>query len=267
MRRLESFDWWPELIEEKDLLSLRELASKYGVTPGAISAALKREGISRRAAPPGPRGSRDGDDGLPPEKGSGSTSVDNSSGGKRRIVRPERNDTGGRPGSKDDLILQHIDKVSTRPDRDIAESIGVSVRTLASFRARHNIAPYKGPRTSRKAGGRRSKIDPHRDILGTVPDRVVAEKAGVTLNAVRNYRVKHGIPAAAGPGRPKGSTNRKRVEASVPVVRSGSSAFLVKFDSDEKRIVVADNLGEAFSLASESNLGTVLGAEFIALAI
>lgn len=263
MRRLESFDWWPDLIEEKDKLSLRELASKYGVTPGAISAALKREGISRRAAPPGPRGSRDGDDSLPPEKGAGS-----SNGGERRIVRPDRTtETGGRPGSKDDLILQHIDKVSTRPDRDIAEEIGVSVRTLASFRARHKIAPYKGPRTSRKAGGRRSKIDPHRDILGTVPDRVVAEKAGVTLNAVRNYRVKHGIPAAAGPGRPKGSTNRKRLTTNTSGGRSGGSAFMVKFDNDEKRIVIADNLGEAFARASESNLGAVLGAEFIALAI
>lgn len=262
MRRLESFDWWPELIEEKDQLSLRELASKYGVTPGAISAALKREGVSRRAAPPGPRGSRDADDGLPPEKG-----ADGSAPAKRRIVRPEKSETGGRPGSKDDLILQHIDKVSTRPDRDIAESIGVSVRTLASFRASHKIAPYKGPRTSRKAGGRRSKIDPHRDILGTVPDRVVAEKAGVTLNAVRNYRVKHGIPAAAGPGRPKGSTNRKRVTTSAPESRSGSSAFLVKFDSDEKRVIIADNLGEAFTRASESTLGAVLGAEFIALAM
>lgn len=262
MRRLESFDWWPELIEEKDQLSLRELASKYGVTPGAISAALKREGISRRAAPPGPRGSRDADDGLPPEKG-----ADTSSSVQVPVVSQERSATGGRPGSKDDLILQHIDLVSTRPDRDIAEAIGVSVRTLASFRARHKIAPYNGPRTSRKAGGRRSKIDPHRDILGTVPDRIVAEKANVTLNAVRNYRVKHGIPAAAGPGRPKGSTNRKRAVVSIPSSRKGSSAFLVKFDGDERRIVIADNLGEAFALASQANLGEVLGAEFVAAAI
>ncbi|MGK0346749.1 MAG: hypothetical protein ACI855_002828, partial [Myxococcota bacterium] len=190
-----------------------------------------------------------------------------SDDGQRLVLRPERSATGGRPGSKDDLILGYIDMVSTRPDRDIAESIGVSVRTLASFRARHKIAPYKGPRTSRKAGGRRSKIDPHRDILGTVPDRVVAEKAGVTLNAVRNYRVKHGIPAAAGPGRPKGSTNRKRVTAEIPGGRTGAAAFLVKFDGDEKRVVLADNLGEAFSRASEANLGAVMGAEFIGLAI
>ena len=253
MRRLESFDWWPKLVAEKDELSLRELASKYEVTPGAISAALKREGLTRQPAPPGPRTgrSRKGD-GLPPEKGASP-------------VKAERTPTGGRPGSKDDLILSNIEMVGSKPDRDIAEAIGVSVRTLASFRSRHKIPAYKGPRTQRKPGGRRSKIDPYKDMLGKVHDRVVAEKAGVTLNAVRNYRVKHGIAAASGPGRPKGSTNRKR--ASKEALSSGSSAFMVRFADEVSRVVLANDLAQAISRASEANLGRVLGAEFIAEAI
>jgi len=249
MRRLESFDWWPKLVEEKDQLSLRELAEKYNVTPGAISAALKREGITRRAAPPGPRAHRNrSDNDLPPEAGSNASL---------------RELTGGRPGSKDHLILDRIDIVGSRPDRDIAEEIGVSVRTLASFRARHKIPAYKGPRTQRKPGGRRSKIDPFRDLLGTVPDRVVAEKAGVTLNAVRNYRVKHGIAAAAGPGRPKGSTNRRKAVEASSGGPLGSTAFKVRFADGVVRVVLANDLGEAFKLAGEAGIGDVLGVDFV----
>ena len=72
MRRLETFDWWPELLTLKDTMSLRELAQKFDVTAGAISSALRREGINRSPAPPGPRNPRkkaSADDGLPPEPG------------------------------------------------------------------------------------------------------------------------------------------------------------------------------------------------------
>lgn len=58
MIKLEERPWWPELVEKKDVLSLRELGSRYGVAPAAISNALKRSGLSREAAPPGPRDSR-----------------------------------------------------------------------------------------------------------------------------------------------------------------------------------------------------------------
>lgn len=55
MRRLESLDWWPDLLSAKDELSLRELARKFDVTPGAIAAAIRRTGVSRRPSPPGPK--------------------------------------------------------------------------------------------------------------------------------------------------------------------------------------------------------------------
>ena len=59
MRRIETNDWWPELVKLKDELSLRELAERFDVTPGAISAAFKRTGISSPpSAPPGPRARR-----------------------------------------------------------------------------------------------------------------------------------------------------------------------------------------------------------------
>ena len=46
--------------------------------------------------------------------------------------------------------------------------------------------------------GRRSKLDPYADKVGTLPDREVAELAGVTVENVRTWRKRRGIPS---PGR------------------------------------------------------------------
>jgi len=40
---------------------------------------------------------------------------------------------------------------------------------------------------------RRSRLEPHRDLLGKVPDQVLAERASVTVANVRAYRYRHGI--------------------------------------------------------------------------
>lgn len=55
-KQLEDMDWWPELVEVRSDYSLRELAERFGATPGAINNALKRNGLARTAQPPGPRG-------------------------------------------------------------------------------------------------------------------------------------------------------------------------------------------------------------------
>lgn len=61
LKRLEDRPWWPELVQLKDVLSLRELATRFGAAPAAISNALRRNGLDRKAAPPGPRANRDPD--------------------------------------------------------------------------------------------------------------------------------------------------------------------------------------------------------------
>lgn len=43
--------------------------------------------------------------------------------------------------------------------------------------------------------GRPSKVDPYRDLVGVLPDREVAERAGVTAENVRMYRIRRGIVA------------------------------------------------------------------------
>lgn len=55
MQRIETQPYWPDIVAVKDSLSLRQLADRWGCTPGAIADGLKRQGLTRRSAPPGPR--------------------------------------------------------------------------------------------------------------------------------------------------------------------------------------------------------------------
>ncbi|MBX2801184.1 MAG: hypothetical protein KTR31_26120 [Myxococcales bacterium] len=228
---------------------MRELAEQFKVTPGAISAAFKRTGVTRRAAPPGPRArrkSRVDAEALPPEPGESSDSA--------------------RPGSKDALILPFKGKLGNVPDAEVADEAGVSVRTIASFRARNGIAGYTGPRRRRKkGGGRRSKIDAFAELLGQVPDRVVAEKAGVTLNAVRNYRAKRGIQAAG-----RAATPMPQVAHATAITLRDSAAddgaWRVTTEnggSQAVRVVVAGSLAEAANRAEAAGLGQIVSLEWI----
>jgi len=167
MRKIELSPWWAELVALKDVLSLRELAERFPVTPGAIANALKRNGIERQAAPSGPRDRRPARElpDLPP-------------------------------------VLEEVPEVLPPPADE--------ART-------EEVAPEK---TGRKI----SKISPFAGLLGTVPDHVVAQKAGVTPNAVCLYRHRMGIAAFGKTDAPPAepvvtSTPKPVVEAVVaPVV-------------------------------------------------
>ena len=242
MRRIETFDWWQDLVDLKDELSLRELAEKFNVTPGAISAAFKRTGTSRKAAPPGPRALRKSQhDDLPPEPGDEDEDVG---------LMPTT-----RPGSKDEMIKYHFDSLGKVPDAEVAKKAGVSVRTIASFRARHGIPGYSGPRrTAQSRAPRTSKLDPFVELLGTVPDRVVAEKAGVSLNAVRNYRVKRGISAAG-----------RAITSDAPVfqpVAGGVVAWHVVVQTETGKVdlvVLGNDIVDAATKAMAADRGEVVG--------
>lgn len=49
MARLETTEHWAQILELKDQLSLRELAERFGTSPGLISAALRRTQTGRTA--------------------------------------------------------------------------------------------------------------------------------------------------------------------------------------------------------------------------
>jgi hypothetical protein len=133
---LEHQPFWPEILRHKDALPLRDLATRFRTSPGAISAAFKRTGTVR--VPPQPTGEAEGDTGHV------EAPLSTPSGG----VLPEVAAAIARirPGSKDSLIAQHATALGQLPDAEVARLAGVSVRTIASFRARHQIPGYRGPR-------------------------------------------------------------------------------------------------------------------------
>lgn len=57
-----------------------------------------------------------------------------------------------------------------------------------------------------------SKIDPYTQILGTASDRSVAERAGVSIQAVRDYRKRRGIPSCI--------TKKRAQKAATSIVRA-----------------------------------------------
>lgn len=252
MRRIETNEWWQDLVQLKDDLSLRELAEKFKVTPGAISAAFKREGITRRPAPPGPRARRKSriPDELPPEPGEASASTEQ------------------RPGSKDALIEPYRHLLGQVRDKEVAEKAGVAVKTISNYRRQRGIKGYSGPRNT-KGGGRKSKIDAFAHLLGVEHDRVVAMKAGVTVNAVRNYRTKRGIGAVT--GRPAATEPAVVTVQAVPTngATNGvhSAAWLVVVGNGEarkQRVVVAGSISDAARQAEAAGLGHVVSLEYVA---
>jgi hypothetical protein len=145
------------------------------------------------------------------------------------------------------------------PDADVAKRAGVSVRTIASFRSRHDISGYRGPRRKPASSKRKkSKIDPYVNLLGQVPDRVVAEKASVSLNAVRNYRVKRGIRASGRRGRPLGSTHKVIPEQFGNGGRHAWRVVAGNAGDVVEGIVIAADLKEASANAIDGLEGAVV---------
>lgn len=128
MRRIDQQKWWPELVELKDELSLRELSERFGASPAAIANALKRNGIKRKAAPAGPR--------------------------KGPKVKSPVKKRPGRPSVLDEY--QH--KMGTLVDREIAEMAGVTVSAVTNYRRRHNIKASSARGRPRKPVGATSVV-------------------------------------------------------------------------------------------------------------
>lgn len=145
-----------------------------------------------------------------------------------------------RVGRKSKLEAYH-DEIGTVPNSVIAEKAGVQLQSVRAYIRQHGLDRYVKPeapprkknlvqvepeRRAKRAYS--SKLDPYKDELGKVPDKIIAEKAGVTVHNVRGYRKYHGIELSveAG-GRPnaRGRTpaNKSGREAASEVHESGST--------------------------------------------
>lgn len=139
------------------------------------------------------------------------------------------------PARRSSKLDAYAGLVGALEDAEVAMKAGITASGVAKYRAARGIPAAPGSRPAPRADGlssapvappdrassvhstadtsaptppeaakpltgpRFSKIDAHRDIVGVVLDQEVARRAGVTDEAVRQYRVKRGIPAPARP--------------------------------------------------------------------
>jgi len=221
---LEDRAWWPKLLAKKDDHSLRELAELFGVTPGAINAALKRTGVQRKSAPSGPRvGKRAPSTGVPRGR-------------------------GARPASEERL-RPYFSELGQVPDGRLAQKSGLSVATVARIRRSRGIAPVQRGAAD---GSGASRIDPFRELLGRVPDVEVAALAGVTRAAVRNYRSRRNILSNAENRRRSEVVASPRSSAKSPA--EGTVAFRVCLVNGQTGVILAESVVEAARRARAAGL-------------
>lgn len=291
---LESTDRWPEIKATVDSGSpLEEVAERFGVSSGGIRGALRRTGargqsrIVRRLA------------GAPPEGDRGV--ADEPNAGRRRSRRTPRTD---------EVLEGFRDQLGQVPDTEIAEMAGVSMWVVRGYRIRQGVDAYRrrGGRHGKKASakvrrkasrerrtdaatgeGAKSKGKPtpglmrvarHHDLVGTLPDHKVADKAGVSVGTVRSYRKKHGIPAAPRTAwassrankrpSPSATTQSPRSHGAGPLAAKGRTpqfAWRVVFDGGEERIAVEATLALAAERAEGAGLGEVVRLERLGAAL
>ncbi len=141
------------------------------------------------------------------------------------------------------------DQLGTVADLAIAKQAGVSRYDVGDYRRSLGIAPYTGHLLTgrrsaetaaeeptadapvRAEGGPSpaaekvapvSPIEAFRDLLGTVPDEVVAQRAGVERTTVGDYRRRLSIPAYTG-HRGAGAATRRSRGADAAVVEAAPS--------------------------------------------
>ncbi len=179
---------------------------------------------------------------------------------------------------------QYRDIVGTLSDKDVADRAGVTSENVRTYRLRRGIpASWRGETTEQlqakrasavaakatKAAAkprkrRASALDPYQDRLGRIPDRRVAELAGVSAENVRAYRKRHGIPAywrgdgaakapsGGAPAKPAARATRKATKRSEASGRR--YAYKVSADvqgTTREYVAFGTDMAEAAALATQ----------------
>ena len=224
---LEQQAWWPAFLERRNQQSMRELAKEFDVPLSELVLALRRTQTPR----------------TPVWSDEAAAEGDAPPAGEVTMGPPRT-----RPGSKDERIDQIRDQLGAISDREAAELAGVSQRTITSYRQRHSISAFTG-RGAAKGSRRRSKLDPFVELVGRLPDREVAERAEVTLNAVRNYRHTRGIGAREELARAENTGGPTPRAASAGGIQY---AWRVTFEGGKEGVVNAGSAGEAVERAERT---------------
>lgn len=243
MANLEHSDSWEEILRLKEALPLRELARRFQTTPGAISAALRRvAGVgSPDAAPEG----EEGDDDLPPEPGEVPFRASGGAGPVLPEVAAALQQI--RAGSKDVMIALHATALGQVPDAEVARRAGVSIRTIASFRARHGIPGYRGPR-------RAVRVRASKAAVPAAPAPEVRPSAPSSARA---------IPAAPAARARKAEADRAPRGESDAETRRAWQVIWRDAGGEHRAVLLAGRLTEAAVAAERASVG----GEIVGLAL
>jgi hypothetical protein len=263
----------------KNLLGTKpdhELAQAVGTQASVVARYRRSLGI--------PAGSQDASAPAPKRRG-------RKPGRPPKNARPSKGGRGGARAAKRSRLDEFRSVIGTIPDKEVAARAGMSVEGVRLYRKRNNIELEPGARLKRgrrpksasggpasaprkaatqkratrasQAGPRRriSKLDPYRDMLGSVPDREIADKAGVTAENVRAYRRRHSIPATwreegeqtsplpkRGRGRPPGVARATR-PGRVGTGQQGYSVHVVVGTTTHEYMIIAPDISSAAEAA------------------
>jgi hypothetical protein len=265
---LEHQSFWPALVADARRKPLRQVARDYGTTVPELQAALLRADVlgvrhadatSAAGAVPVPTSATPASS-LPVTEPPGSVPDP-----PRRAGRfPRRAD--GISGARA-RILQVAALLGTEPDGTVARRAGVARKTIVEYRKANGIPAYRGEASTgvvtsvpATAPLRGSRLDTFADIIGVLPDREVAERAGVSAENVRMYRARRGIAAGwRHTARQSVSPAAAAAHAPRPVVAATFAwrVHVVQPDQDRRVYsVVADDL-----LAAVTHAEHVLGVD------
>ena len=181
----------------------------------------------------------------------------------------------------------HRDVVGSRSDKEVAKLAGVTPENVRTYRLRRGIpaswrgepsaqvdartkpttAPAAAKSPSKRPRKRRaSALDPYQDRIGRVPDRHLAELAGVSAENVRAYRKRHGIPAywrgdgaATNGAPPPALAPRTQAVTTARTNQSGTASdrrFAYKISADvqgtmREYVAFGSNMAEAAAVATQ----------------
>jgi len=120
---------------------------------------------------------------------------------------------------------------------------------------------------------RRSKLDPFHDQIGKVSDRLIAEKAGVSPDAVRMYRQRHKIPSVRAYNKTTANNAPNTQSDAAPIRKRKASstsnsqkAFLLRLKNaktETEWVILASDIVDAASQAESARRGEVLSLRYL----
>ena len=132
MTKLELTSSWPTVVRmASEGASLREIAEEVGATPGAINVALKRMGIEKAPAPPGPRARRGAS--PPPPKEPKAPKVKGEKQPRQKASEQGEKRKPGRPRNKTFTeVLSGVFEEFGYPNHDMTtpEKAGDAIRSM-----------------------------------------------------------------------------------------------------------------------------------------